>query len=77
MQRQHAFWSDKIDIAQEIVVIRVVGERESGIDLIAIDRTGIDGPAADQGNAFACDLFQHLRPVRTGRADQDLAGDIV
>ena len=77
MQREHALRLDKIDIAQQIVVIGVIGKREGGVDLITIDGVRIDRPAADHGDAFARNFLEHARTVRARRTNQDFAGDFV
>ena len=77
VQCQDALRIYQFDITHEVVVIRVIGERKRGVDLITIDRARLHRPAADHRYLFLADLLQHLGTDHVRRADQDFAGDIV
>ncbi len=77
MQRQNAFWLHEFDVAQQIVVIGVIGKRECGIDLISINGIRLDRPTADHGDAFTRNFFEHARAIRARRADQNFAGNFI
>ena len=77
MQREYALRLHQIDITKQIVVIGVIGKRKGGVDLITINRVRIDRPAADHGDAFARNFFQHARSIRARRTDQNFARDVV
>ena len=74
---EHPFWLHQIDIAKQIVVIGVIGERKRGVNLITINRIGIDRPATDHGDAFARNLFQHARAIRARRTNENFSRDLV
>ena len=77
MECEDAFRLHKIDISNQIVVVRMIGKREGGIDLIAIDCIRIDCPTGDHRNAFARNFLDHRRMACARRTDKHLAGDVV
>ena len=77
MEGEHAPGPHKIDIANQVVVISVVRERKSSINLIAINRVGISRPATDHRNAFVRNFFQHARSICAGWTDEDFSRDII
>ena len=76
MEREYALGLHKIDVANQIIVIGVIGKRKGGIDLITINRIGIDCPAAQHRDAFARNFFQHARAARAGRANENFSGHV-
>ena len=77
MQGQNAFRLHKIDISNQVVVIRVIGERKRGIDLVTIDRVWIDRPATDHGDAFTWNVLNHRRMTRARRANEHSSSHVV
>ena len=69
MERKHSPWLYQFDVADQIVIIRVIRERKCSVDAVTIDGIWIDSPTADQGHASARDFFQHLRAIRAGWAN--------
>ena len=55
----------------------MVRERKCCVNLIAIDGIWVDGPATNHRHAFAWNSFQHVRPIRAGRADQNFSCNII
>ncbi len=74
MQREHAFRPGELDETKEVGVVGVVGERESGVALVAETRAGIEGPTGEDGGAGAGDFPDEGGTGRLGRTDHDMAG---
>ena len=77
VKRKYSAWPNKVDVPNQIVVIGMVRERKCCVNLIAIDGIWIDGPATNHRDAFAWNSFQHVRPIRAGRADQNFSCNII
>src|SRR4029077_13644971 len=77
MERKHSLWLYQFDVANQIVIIRVVRERKCSIDSVAIDRIWIYRPTADHCYAPLRQSFQHLRAIRAWWADQNFACNII
>ena len=67
---------DQIHIAQEIVVIGMIAEREGSVALIPIDRAGIQRPAGEDGQSSIANAADHGGTGGTWRADEDLSVDL-
>lgn len=72
VNREHALRLDELDEAEEGREIGVVGEREGGGVLRAVEEAGVEGPAGDGGGAGGRDALEEAGGV--GRADDDVAG---
>ena len=77
MEGEHAPRVYKINIANQVGVVRVIGERKSSVNLVAIDRIRIDCPATDYCDTFARNSFQHGRSICAGWADENLPRNII
>ena len=77
MERQHAPGLYEFDIANQVVVVSVIGECKGRVNLIAIDCVWVDRPSTDHRDAFARNFFQHVRMIRAGWADQNFSSNIV
>ena len=77
MEGEHAPGLHKIDIANQVVVISVIGKGKSSVNLVAIDRIRIDRPATDHCDTFARNSFQHSRSICTGWADENFPRNII
>ena len=53
MEGEHTPGLHEIDVPNQVVVISVIGERKSSVNLVAIDRIRIDRPATDHRDTFA------------------------
>ena len=77
VEREHALRLHRLDEAQEIRVIRVVGKGKRGVALIPEDRAGIHGPARDDGGASAGNLTEKSRTAGLRWTDHDVSRDLV
>src|SRR5690349_24896588 len=77
VKRKYSARPDKIHVPNQIVVVGMVRKRKCSVNLIAIDGIWIDSPATKHRYAFAWDSFQHARPIRAGRTDQNLSCNII
>ena len=77
VEREDALGLYKIDIAKEIVVIGVIGERKDRVDLITVNCIRIDRPATDHRHAFPRNFLDHRRMAGARRTDQHFSGDVV
>ena len=75
MEGEHALGLHQFHIAQRVVVIRVIAERERRIALVAEGRAGIESPAGEHGGPAILDACEHERAVRTRWADEHFAPD--
>ncbi len=77
VERKYSPWLYQFDVANQIVIIRVIRERKCGIDPVTIDRIWIDRPTTDYRNASLRDFFQHLRAIRARWANQNFPCNII
>ena len=77
MERKHSPGLYELNVADQIVIIRVIRERKCCVDLVAINRVWVDGPATHHRHAFVWNSFQHVRPIRAGWTDEDSSRNIV
>lgn len=57
VEGKHAGGLHEFDEAQEVRVVGVIGEGESGVALVTMDRARIEGPTGDHGGAAGGDFF--------------------
>ena len=77
MEGEHAPGLYEIDVANQIVVVSVIRERKSRVNLVAIDRVRIDCPATNYRDTFARNTFQHARSICARWADENFSRDII
>src|SRR6266478_7733936 len=77
VERKHSPGLYEFNAADQIVIIRVIRERKCRVDLVAVNGIWIDGPATHHRHTFVRNSFQHVRPIRTGWADEDFSCNIV
>lgn len=53
----NVFWGDFFDGFEEAGEVGVVGEREKGVDAVAVFRPGGESPATEHGGAFGLQVF--------------------
>ena len=77
VERKYSPGLYQFDIADQIFVIRVIRKRKCCVDLVTVNNICINCPASDHRHTFARNSFQHMRPVRAWRADEDFPCNIV
>src|SRR5438094_9255350 len=77
MERKHSPGLYELNVADQIVIIRVIRERKCCVDLVPINRVWVDGPATHHRHAFVWKSFQHVRPIRAGWTAEDSSRNIV
>lgn len=70
----NVFWGDFFDGFEEAGEVGVVGEREKGVDAVAVFRPGGESPATEHGGAFGLQVFDERSFPEVGRCDDDGAG---
>ena len=61
-----------LDRSEQLIVIGVIAERENLVDLVAVARAWLQGPAAEQGGAAGLQPAQGQAALGAGREDQDV-----
>ena len=68
------FGGDFFDGFEEARKVGVVGEREEGVNAVAVLRPGSESPASEHGGAFGLEIFDEGSFAEVGRCDDDGAG---
>ena len=60
VEREYAARLHQFDVSKQIVIVSVIGKGKCCIDMVTINRIGVDGPTTDHRHTFARDFLQHL-----------------
>ena len=76
MEGQHTLRPHEFHIFEQIVITRVIAERECGVHLVTVHRTRCHSPSGQHGDPLLLDCGQHARSFHAGRGDEHMTRNL-